>query len=57
MKNINIPMLLLALLVVSLFSSVGVALAYRNILAIIILFLLGFVVMAYGISLKKKANH
>jgi len=56
MKKINIPMLLLALLVVSLFTGVGVALAYRNIVAIIILFLLGFIVMGYGITLKKKAN-
>lgn len=56
MKNINIPMLLLALLVISLFSGVGVALAYRNIFAMIICFLLGFAAMGYGISLKRKAN-
>lgn len=57
MKKINIPMLLLALLVISLFSGVGVALAYRNIFAMIVCFLLGFAVMGYGISLKKKTNH
>lgn len=56
MKNINIPMLLLALLVISLFSGVGIALAYRNIFAIIICFLLGFATMGYGISLKRKSN-
>ncbi|HLQ98591.1 MAG TPA: DUF5325 family protein [Candidatus Dormibacteraeota bacterium] len=57
MKKINIPMLLLALLVIALFSGVGIALAYKNMWAIIILFLLGFAVMGYGISLKKKVNH
>ncbi len=56
MKNINVPMLLLALLVISLFSGVGIALAYQNIFAMIICFLLGFTVMGYGISLKKKTN-
>ena len=57
MKKINIPMLLLALLVIALFSGVGIAIAYKNMWAIIILFLLGFAVMGYGISLKKKVNH
>ncbi|MBP1968236.1 hypothetical protein J2Z83_000328 [Virgibacillus natechei] len=54
MKNINFPMLLLALLVISLFASVGVAIAFRSVLFIILFMLLGFLVMGYGITLKRK---
>lgn len=56
MKKINFPMLLLAILVIGLFSGVGVALAYRNIFAMILCFLLGFATMGYGISLKGRSN-
>jgi len=54
--NINIPMLLLALLVILMFSAVGVAIAFRNFWAILLLLLLGFFLMGYGISLKQKTR-
>lgn len=56
MKNINIIALLLAIIVITLFSSIGVAIAFRNIIAIVLLAILGFGVMGYGIYLKKKIN-
>lgn len=56
MKNVNIIALLLATLVITLFSSVGVAIAFRNGIAIALLSILGFGVMGYGIFLKKKSN-
>lgn len=54
MKNINIPMLLLAFLVILMFSAVGIAIAFRKMWAIVILSMLGFSMMGYGISLKRK---
>lgn len=54
MKNINIPMLFLALLVICTFSAVGIAIAFRSKLAIVFLLISGFALMGYGISLKKK---
>lgn len=54
MKNINFPMLFLALLVILLFSAVGVAIALRSSLGIIVLLIIAFAVMGYGISLKKR---
>jgi len=53
-KNINISMLLLATLVVISFAGVGFAIALRNVWLIILFIVLGFSVMGYGISLKKK---
>ncbi|GAB3068204.1 DUF5325 family protein [Virgibacillus ainsalahensis] len=54
MKNINFPMLMLAILVISMFMAVGVAIAFRNIGFIILFIALGFALMGYGISLKRK---
>jgi len=54
MKKINIPALLLAILVVSMFLGVGVAIAYRNVWFILLCMVLGFAIMGYGISLKRK---
>lgn len=54
MKNINFPMLLLAILVILLFSAVGVAIALRHLPTIIALLMIGFIVMGYGIYLKKN---
>ncbi|WP_373895894.1 DUF5325 family protein [Virgibacillus natechei] len=56
MKNINFPMLLLAILVISLFAAVGVAIALRNIWLILLFIIGGFLVMGYGISLKRKKS-
>jgi len=54
MKEINWPLFLLALLVVAMFFGVGFAIALRNIWLIILFLLLGFALMGYGISLKRK---
>lgn len=54
MKKINIPMLLLAMLVISMFLAVGVAIAFRNIWFVLLFLLLGFIIMGYGLSLKRK---
>ncbi|WP_368654690.1 DUF5325 family protein [Ornithinibacillus sp. 4-3] len=54
MKKINISMLLLAMLVISMFIGVGVAIAFRSIWFIALFTVLGFVIMSYGISLKRK---
>jgi len=54
MKNINVPILLLATLVVSMFCLVGVAMFYENFLFMILFTLLGFFFMGYGLMLKRK---
>jgi len=54
MTNINFPMLFLALLIISMFVFSGIALAYRNILLVILFFLLGNGLMGFGIYLKRK---
>lgn len=56
MNNFNFPMFLLALLVVFMFSLVGVAVAYKNFLLIGLFLILGFAFMGYGISLKKRKS-
>ncbi|WP_158589674.1 MULTISPECIES: DUF5325 family protein [Clostridia] len=53
MKKLNIPMLLLAMLVISMFIGVGAAIAYRNIWLVILFLLLGFGFMGTGIRFKK----
>lgn len=54
MQKVNIPMLLLSLLVVSMFILVGLAIAYRNIWLVLLFLFLGFAIMSFGISLKRK---
>jgi len=54
MKNINVPTLLLAILVVSMFCLVGIAMFYENFLFMILFTLLGFLIMGYGLVLKRK---
>lgn len=56
MKNINFPMLLLALLVITMFSATGVALSYESLWGSIISLLLGFALMGYGLSLKRRKS-
>lgn len=56
MNNFNLPMFLLAFLVVSMFALVGVAVAYKNFLLIGLFLFLGFAFMGYGISLKRKSD-
>ncbi|HEX6595266.1 MAG TPA: DUF5325 family protein [Bacillota bacterium] len=54
LKEINVPMLLLAMLVIAMFIAVGIAVSYQNIWLILLFLALGFLFMGYGISLKKK---
>ncbi|WP_179134545.1 DUF5325 family protein [Oceanobacillus timonensis] len=54
MKKLDIPMLLLACLVVLLFILVALAIALRSVWAIILCIILAFAVFGYGISKKKK---
>ncbi|MFD1849187.1 DUF5325 family protein [Oceanobacillus bengalensis] len=54
MKNIDVPMLLLALLVIIMFSGVSFAIALRSIWFILLFLILGFGTMGYGLSLKRK---
>jgi hypothetical protein len=56
MNNIQYSKLLLALLVIASFSSVGVAIAYRSTWLAILCFIVGFLIMGFGISLKRKEN-
>ncbi|WP_165769088.1 DUF5325 family protein [Virgibacillus profundi] len=54
MKNINFPMLLLAITVIAMFLCVGIAIAFGNIWFVLLFIILGFAFMGYGISLKRK---
>jgi len=54
MKKINVPMVLLAILAVFCFMLVGVAISYQSLLWSFICLLLGFSVMGYGFTLKRK---
>ncbi|GIO26020.1 DUF5325 family protein [Ornithinibacillus bavariensis] len=54
MKQINIPALLLAMLVVLMFIGVGFAIALRSILLILLFIVLGFSIMGSGLALKKR---
>ncbi|MDX8044888.1 DUF5325 family protein [Gracilibacillus sp. S3-1-1] len=55
--NIQFSKLLLAICVILSFSAVGVGIAFRSALFIIIALLIGFGLMGYGISLKRKTAH
>jgi uncharacterized membrane protein len=54
MKQINIPALLLAFLVVLMFVGVGFAIALRNVWLILLFIILGFSIMGSGIAYKKR---
>ncbi|WP_407268141.1 DUF5325 family protein [Radiobacillus sp. PE A8.2] len=54
MKSIQYSKLLLAILVILSFSGVGIAIAYRNTFLAIAALLLGFIIMGFGIALKRK---
>ncbi|WP_047982938.1 DUF5325 family protein [Ornithinibacillus californiensis] len=56
MKKVNIPALLLAILVVSMFIGVGLAIAYRNIWLVLLFIVLGFGIMGTAIANKKKKS-
>lgn len=54
MKRINFPMLFLAILVVAMFSLVGIAIHYANFWLMGLFFLLGFGIMSFGLKIRKK---
>lgn len=54
LKNFNLPILLLAMLVVLMFCLVGVAFFYESVLFSILFTLLGCAFMGYGLVLKRK---
>lgn len=54
MKEFNWGLFLLAFLVVLMFIAVGLAIALRNIWLILLFIFLGFALMGYGISLKRR---
>ncbi|SFD83365.1 hypothetical protein SAMN05216238_104302 [Lentibacillus persicus] len=54
MKSLDVPMLLLASLVIFMFAFTGIAIAFRNIWLILLFILLGFAFMGLGIYLKRK---
>ncbi|WP_077622152.1 DUF5325 family protein [Sediminibacillus massiliensis] len=54
MKKIQFPMLVLAMLVIFSFLAVGVAIGFRNYWLTAFFFFMGFAIMGYGLSLKRK---
>lgn len=54
MNKINFPMLFLAILVILSFFSVGIGIALRSMWFILFFLLLGFGLMGYGLTLKRK---
>ncbi|WP_284140943.1 MULTISPECIES: DUF5325 family protein [unclassified Virgibacillus] len=56
MKQLNVPMFLLAFLVILMFIGSGAAIAMRNTWLIILFLLLGFGFMGYGLTLKRKRS-
>lgn len=54
LKRINYPMLLLAITVNLMFFLVGLAIAFRSVLFIILFILLGFGLFIMGIRIKNK---
>ncbi|MEN2766583.1 DUF5325 family protein [Ornithinibacillus xuwenensis] len=56
LNKVNIPMLLLAMLVILMFIGVGFAIALRNIWLIVIFIALGFTIMGMGISMKRRKS-
>lgn len=52
MRKIDVPMLLLAILVIAMFVGVGAAIAMRNVWLVLLFFVLGFGFMSFGIYQK-----
>ncbi|MCT2538105.1 YlaF family protein [Aquibacillus koreensis] len=55
MKSVQFSKLLLATLVIACFAAVGVAIAYRSFWLAFASFVLGFIVMGYGLAMKRKS--
>jgi len=56
MKRINFPMLLLAIIVVAMFSLVGIAIHYANFWLVGLFLLLGFAFMGFGLKIRKTGS-
>ena len=56
MNNFNWSFFILAILVVAMFIGVGLAIALRNVWLIVLFIFLGFFLMGYGITLKRKGK-
>ncbi|MFC4404708.1 DUF5325 family protein [Gracilibacillus xinjiangensis] len=54
MNNIQWFKLILAILVIFSFSAAGVGIALKSIWVIVFSIVIGFLIMGYGISLKRK---
>ncbi|QHE52047.1 DUF5325 family protein [Pontibacillus sp. HMF3514] len=54
MKKIDVPMLLLAILAVFCFMLVAVAISYKAYIWSFVILLLGFTVMGFGFTKKRK---
>ena len=54
MKQLNVPMLLLATLVILMFALAGIAVAFRNIWLVILFMICGFIFMGYGLYVKRR---
>ncbi|WP_085992514.1 DUF5325 family protein [Oceanobacillus senegalensis] len=57
MAQLNIPMLILAFLVIAMFVGVGIAISLGNIWLILLFIVLGFAIMGYGLSIKRKEGN
>lgn len=57
MKQINFPMLFLAILVVLMFCLVGIAIYYQNFWLVGLFILLGFALMGLGLAKRKTNNN
>ncbi|RCW70842.1 DUF5325 family protein [Saliterribacillus persicus] len=55
MKSIQISKLLLAILVIFTFSLVGVLIAFRAFILSIITLFVGFIIMGFGLVLKRRS--
>ncbi|QTM99291.1 hypothetical protein ERJ70_08225 [Sediminibacillus dalangtanensis] len=54
MKKIQLPMLLLAVLVIASFVAAGVAIGFRNYLWMVLFILAGFLLMGFGLARKRR---
>lgn len=56
MAPINYRMLFLAVMIIFMFSFAGIALAYRFFWLVLLFFILGNLLMGYGLYLKRKSD-
>lgn len=56
MKKVNLPMLLLAILVIAMFIAVGFGIALRSIWLVLLFTVMGFLLMGFGLSIKRRKS-